>query len=241
MSKLYKRIVNINKEEKFISFILRKYFPKDAKILDVGCGLGNKLEYIKNIGYADIVGVEKNKELIAEVLRTKNIPILSSEQFEKTSGRYDLIIMSHLIEHFNPDDLLVFMDSYLDRLKTGGYLLILTPTMTEYFYFDFDHIKPYHPAGILMFFGKAKSQVQNYSRNKLGLSELFFNRVPFKKVFTKKQLLGKRDYPAIFANLVWAIIYHLSFSAVAQTVGWIGLFKKLGDSKDAIGNPKNIQ
>lgn len=98
--------------------------------------------------------------------------------------------------------------------------------MTKYFYLDFDHVKPYHPAGIMMFFGEEKSQVQNYSQNKLQLQELYYNRIPFKNTFTKKQLFGLRDYSAIFLNFFWAICYRLTFSLVGQTAGWTGLFKK---------------
>lgn len=227
MGKFYKKIVEINHENKFIDCILQKYLTKDAKILDVGCGYGNRLEYVNGLGYTDIVGVEKNVEMISSVLQTKKIKILSLEQFKETVEQYDLIIMSHIIEHFRPDELLIFLDSYLGRLKIGGYLLILTPTMTKYFYLDFDHIKPYHAAGITMFFGDGRAQVQSYSQNKLALQELYYNRVPFKNIFTKKQLFGKRDYFAIFSNFFWAIMYRLSFSAISQTVGWTGLFKKI--------------
>jgi predicted SAM-dependent methyltransferase len=60
--------------------------------------------------------------------------------------------MSHVIEHFSPKDLIPFLDDYLDRLKVGGRLVIAIPLLTPYFYDDFDHVKPYHPMGILMVF-----------------------------------------------------------------------------------------
>ena len=55
--------------------------------------------------------------------------------------------MSHVIEHFAPSDLLVFMDGYIDLLRPGGHLIIATPLMSPYFYDDFDHIKPLSTSG----------------------------------------------------------------------------------------------
>ena len=56
------------------------------------------------------------------------------------------------------------MDGYLDRLKVGGHLVIATPLMSNNFYDDFDHVRPYQSLGILMVFGGGAAQVQYYAR-----------------------------------------------------------------------------
>ena len=68
---------------------------------------------------------------------------------EQNKGQYDVLVMSHIIEHFQYQDLIKFIESYLGCLKTGGLLLIATPVMNPSFYDDFDHVKPYTHIGIL--------------------------------------------------------------------------------------------
>jgi hypothetical protein len=71
------------------------------------------------------------------------------------------------------------MDTYLDRLKTGGHVIIATPLMSSSFYDDFDHIKPYQPLGINMVFNGRGEQVKYYSRHVLELLDIWFRRSPF--------------------------------------------------------------
>src|SRR5437588_11052930 len=115
------------------------------RVLDVGCGYGRLLALVKAAGF-EVTGVEINAEIVA-ANRKAGLSCISADEFKTSNDRYDVMLMAHVIEHFAPADLLHFMDIYLDRLKPGGRLVIATPLMSDYFYDDFDHIRPYQPAG----------------------------------------------------------------------------------------------
>lgn len=209
-------------EYKFLSQAL-KNFNKITHILDVGCGYGRLLKYINKRGY-DIDGVEKNFEIVSK-LRDEGYNIYTPEEFSNFKKKYDLIIMSHIIEHFQYDDLKDFMETYLGNLNDGGFLLIYTPTLHDNFYVDFDHVKPYHPAGIKTVFGNNSAEVQFYSKKSLKLVEFMYRRSPITINHSRRQLLDQQDYFAYPFNLLMRILYKISFSLISQKKGWAGLFQ----------------
>jgi hypothetical protein len=122
------------------------------------------------------------------------------------------------------------MDVYLDRLKPGGRLVIATPLMSEYFYDDFDHIRPYQPVGIQMVFGERAAQVQYYSRNKLALRDLWFRRSPKRISHARARYLPTRTYWALFAlDLLASAAFLLSGRLFGTTNGWVGVFEKTSE------------
>ncbi len=126
-------------EKKILAFINSCHSAGDLNILDVGCGYGAKLRKLAAAGY-EAVGVDVNKDAIA-VLKDDGLSCMTAEQFQESSELYDVILMSHIIEHFDGEDLLAFMDSYLDRLKSGGHVVIATPVFTPRFFEDPDHVR----------------------------------------------------------------------------------------------------
>ena len=214
----------LRSEYKFLDNYLKK-LPKDIKILDVGCGYGEKLIHIYNQNY-NISGVEKNRFILDE-MKSKGYNIFSIEEFEaKKDTKYDLIIMSHIIEHFDYESLKEFMEYYLEFLKDGGDLMIFTPTLSKNFYVDFDHVKPYHPQGIKVLFDGSNFQLQFYSKYRLKLIEFEYRKSPLQITFTRKQILGKKDRLASLTNLFLIALYRLSFKTISTTTGWAGVFRK---------------
>ena len=198
-----------------------------CKVLDIGCGYGKKLKALQKSGY-DALGVDVNPKLI-EANKAKGMKCATLEEFAQDSEQFDIILMSHIIEHFNPLDLKDFMDSYLERLKIGGYLIIATPLLSSFFYDDFDHIKPYSPTGIMMVFGENQGdQVQYYSKNKLKLKDLWFRKRHYRPQFFKGKYL--EDKTSSFLNLVEfcsILLCRGSFGIIGRTDGWIGVFEKI--------------
>jgi 2-polyprenyl-3-methyl-5-hydroxy-6-metoxy-1,4-benzoquinol methylase len=146
-------------EDQILSFIASVGSAPGRSVLDVGCGYGAKLRRLVADGY-EAVGVDVNRDAV-NTLNEEGLPCVTVEQFQKTEELYDVILMSHIIEHFDGDGLVLFMDSYLDRLRPGGHIIIATPVFTPRFFEDPDHVRPYDPGSVLMIFGEGDHQVRD--------------------------------------------------------------------------------
>lgn len=216
-----------HEEKKIIGMVASLALNANHKILDVGCGYGRNMILLKSLGL-NVLGVDVNVSIVKSNI-AKGLNCLSANDFAKHDEVYDLIIMSHVIEHFQPAALLDFMDSYLARLKNGGHLLIATTLMSPYFYDDFDHVKPYHPTGINMVFAKGDDQVQYYSKHTLELIDIWFRRSPLKNSLSYKLFLNKGLTFPVFFNFLSAIIFRLTCGLVGNKDGWVGVFRKVGE------------
>jgi len=63
------------------------------KVLDIGCGTGFSLEYLKSIGFKNLKGIDPSKEMI-KISKSKgfNVQLLGFEDLKKLNGNFDLII-----------------------------------------------------------------------------------------------------------------------------------------------------
>ena len=199
---------------------------KECRVLDVGCGYGKKLRALQEAGYT-VLGVDVNSEIVEDNQKS-GLPCVTTADFLQQTEQFDMMLMSHIIEHFNPPDLKNFMDAYLDKLKSGGYLIIATPLLTNSFYDDFDHIKPYSPLAIMMVFGRNAVQVQYYSRNKLDLVDLQFRKRHHRFNFVRDKYL-RSSTTKLYQILEFTSIFLclISFGFFGKKDGWIGVFKKI--------------
>jgi len=237
LKKIVQRILGKHYEvEHFID--LAQVAQRDGcmRVLDVGCGYGEKIKLLQSLGF-DVVGIDINPDTVHVNLET-GYRCLSLQDFTRSSDLYDLIIMSHIIEHFAPKDLLEFMDSYLGYLKVGGYLLIATPLPSGVFFYDFDHIKPYPPEALDEIFVQNHPQIQFISKYQLELIDIKKRKRSF--------LIGRSVYwrmkrPKLleFAQDITGRLYRYSCGAIGQTDGWLGLYRNRGprkkqDSQDSL-------
>ena len=137
MKNYFQKLLYIDYELRSIYKWFTKSIPKNLHVLDVGCGEGRYLKLLSECGYS-VQGVEKNTKLAEELKQEGYRCVVPNDLSDDI--KYDVIIMSHIIEHFNPDDLLEFLDSYLDKLKVGGKLIIATPLYHQYFVIN--HLDP---------------------------------------------------------------------------------------------------
>ena len=196
-----------------------------GQVLDVGCGYGRNLVRLAQAGI-EVVGVEINGAIVADSL-ARGLPYVTPEEFARSDDCFDVVLMSHLIEHFHPDALLGLMDGYLDRLKTGGRLVVATPLMSSSFYDDFVHVKPYLPTGLMMVFGPG-AQVQYHSRNRLALIDLENRSSPLRITHARARAVRAPGRFLLMAgDIVSATAFRLSGHLIGRTEGWIGEFEKV--------------
>lgn len=98
-------------------FLLPK--NKDARILELGCGTGSFLYFLKHAGYANIMGVDMDAEHITS---TKNLGIQAIQAnaldvLRLNSDTYDCIIAIDFLEHFKKEELFPLLDLIRAALK----------------------------------------------------------------------------------------------------------------------------
>ena len=144
----------------------------------------------------------------------------SFDEFENKDIKieYDVIFLSHIIEHFEYRELIEFMETYLAYLKKDGYLIIITPVFNANFFDAFDHVKPYSHIGVLNIFGEELSTEPCKSKFRITLLDLYYIRLAFQlkfyRAFTLRTALYR--FPRTI-NRIMHLIYRLSFRTIGVT------------------------
>jgi methionine biosynthesis protein MetW len=107
--------------------------PKEAKyVLDIGCGAGDNGEILKDMGYiVDGITISEEEKSVAQKIM-RNVYVHNVEQgLPRTiTGKYDVIILSHVLEHIcYPQQLLKDIHGILNP---GGSLIIALPNLMHF-------------------------------------------------------------------------------------------------------------
>ena len=103
--------------------------PHGGRLLDVGFGDGGFLENARAAGW-DVVGVDPDPAVVANARqRGLNVYQGSLETLDGQDGRFDVITMSHVIEHVH-DPRATLQQAYR-LLKPGGMLWLETPNIAS--------------------------------------------------------------------------------------------------------------
>ncbi len=113
----------------FFIFRLQKYYRKplqDASVLDFGCGTGIVLDELQKLG-AQCTGVEMSPWACRYGRERFGLTMLNEDimTVNLVPESFDIIVMSHVIEHLPNPSLIVSRLTTL--LKRGGILMICTP------------------------------------------------------------------------------------------------------------------
>src|SRR6266568_2366300 len=133
--------------------ILRKtvapFLPtdKNAKILDIGCGFGSLVLFLRENGCRNVEGIDNSPQMMEVASRLGIDGVSKSDIFsylEDVSGRYGMIVALDVIEHFRKDEIFAILDLVHQALRAGGLFLMQTPNgMSKYgrWYrtYDFTH------------------------------------------------------------------------------------------------------
>jgi SAM-dependent methyltransferase len=100
--------------------------PREAQILDAGCGKGEALAFMRQFGYTNLSGVD-----LTEHPEWSRLPEVHFEASDMTrmpfpDGQFDAIINLHALHHMgNPRGVADFLAECTRVLKPGGKLMIL--------------------------------------------------------------------------------------------------------------------
>lgn len=113
---------------------LSSYLPRDkaAPILDVGCGWGQCLWWLREKGFNNIHGIDIGREQEAHG-RSIGLDVTcvrdSTGFLENLDSKYELITMNHIIEHVPADEGLKMLRAAYGALRPGGRIIVQTPNL----------------------------------------------------------------------------------------------------------------
>lgn len=111
--------------------LLIRYLPASSlgngMLLDIGCGDGEALEILRDLGW-QVCGVEIDEQA-AVAARKRGIEVHQGTMVDAAfpEGSFDAVTSSHVIEHVH--DPRAFLIESLRVLRPGGKLVVVTPNM----------------------------------------------------------------------------------------------------------------
>jgi SAM-dependent methyltransferase len=129
------------------------YFRGATDVLDLGCGRGEFLEHMRDLGVREARGVDLNEEML-DHCRAKGLTVIKEDAlaYLRTleSESIDGVFTSHLVEHLSPHTFIELIPEVYRVLKKNAHLVAetLNPgclfALGPYF-MDLTHTFPVHP------------------------------------------------------------------------------------------------
>ncbi len=125
-----------------------RFLPPDkkARILDMGCGNGSFMYWLKELGYREVTGVDNAPEQVAHAKRlgVEQVVLADLSDFLRDKkGCYDLVFARDVLEHFKKEEILDILSFVHGALRDGGGIVIQSPNaegpFISYRYWDFTH------------------------------------------------------------------------------------------------------
>ena len=103
---------------------------KEAAMLDIGCGMGELIGFLRSKGYKNVSGVDVSEEMV-EFCRAAGLSCVEtvtdlSAFLAKRAGAYELITLNDTIEHFPKGETVAMLKAIRGALKEDGRLLVRT-------------------------------------------------------------------------------------------------------------------
>ena len=215
-------------------------------VLDIGCGHGKYMALLASAGCL-VTGVDLNAEQVA-ALRAQCWRAFTPDTLPN-GERYDYILMSHVIEHMTPDELVACLDRYLPFLNDDGKLIIITPLPGERFWHDFTHVRPYLPQSIRMAFGGIVAPSSNRVAQRMELEEIFFFKDSW-RLRNHRAFYPSSSAPGLIRTALWllniflAFLHRTSGGRLGAAASWLGIYGKAGEKPNsrldaaALSNPR---
>jgi SAM-dependent methyltransferase len=200
---------------------------KKSNILEIGCGMGYFLMFLRQKGYSNSIGIDVGDEQI-EVCRNEGLDAQKIEAYEFLSNcgsDFNAVIMNDVIEHLHKSEVLALLPLIYAKLERGGTFIARTPNLANPIvgpcgrYSDFTHE--------IGFTDRSLAQVMRYAG--------------FQEVAVFPERLGTTP----LTRFVWEAFYNLSnalltvcFHAFARTTSVIASKNIIGVARKQSGSEK---
>lgn len=204
---------------------------KGKSLLDIGCGQGKYLRLL-NVHCSRITGVDANPMQV-DALRQEGFEVYLPE--ELPVRKYEILLMSHVVEHLSAKDLVAFMDRYLPMLEDDGRLVVITPMPGIRFWHDYTHVRPYTPQSLGMMFGILGGPAAFRPQIGMALEEIWFFRDSWRvrnnRYYFPLPPEGVGEGTIYFrrlivvANAVLAGLHAISGGRLGKLTSWMGVYR----------------
>jgi len=164
-SKIQKKIIDSkNFTYRNLIGVLSHYVKKGSKVLDVGCGVGTLSFYLASKDMK-VLGLDLSRKAIRLARENaKSLGVSKMTNFyvsgfpsDKVKGKFDLIVMSEVLEHMSNDiEVIKYVAQFL---KNNGIVLVSVPLKSA----------PLYRLGLLHNFDERVGHLRRYSVNDIYL------------------------------------------------------------------------
>jgi 2-polyprenyl-3-methyl-5-hydroxy-6-metoxy-1,4-benzoquinol methylase len=115
----------------YYEWYTRGWLPadRDGPVLDIGCGSGQFLYYLRKNGYTNLRGLDLDHKQIefAQSLGFDAEATSVDDYLARSQERYEMIAMLDIIEHFTREELFPLLEAVVRALRPGGRLIASIP------------------------------------------------------------------------------------------------------------------
>jgi len=131
-------------------------YSLDVPILELGCGRGLMLEYLRIKGFSNLKGIDISEEQIV-ISKHKGFDVEVADVFEylsRSKEKFKVIFALDFIEHFSKEELIPLLKGIYERLDDGGIIIFHTPNgqsilSAHLIYGDLTHLTIFTPNSAL--------------------------------------------------------------------------------------------
>jgi cyclopropane fatty-acyl-phospholipid synthase-like methyltransferase len=188
---------------------------KDTPILDIGCGAGHFLYYLKKKGYTNFFGIDVSEDQVELCKKniTSKVELADIFQYLRDIiNDYGAISANDVIEHIPKENVLTFLELIHRALKPDGILLLKLPNMSNPFaldsrYRDFTHecgfteksifqvlyVTGFRDIRIYPAIHTGKSSIKSYiAKMVMNLAHMILKKLFWYQGFTAPEILSSR-------------------------------------------------
>lgn len=126
--------------------------PRDSRVLEIGCGPGYLLEYLRSKGFSRVEGIDISAEQVAIAMeRGANAKVADVfDELSRHDASLSLILAFDVVEHFSKEENVRLFTAMNRALRPDGIIVLQTPNGAALFggqiiYGDLTHMTIFNP------------------------------------------------------------------------------------------------
>jgi len=128
----------------------KKFLPpnRSARILDIGCGMGHFLYFLKCEGYRNFLGIDISRQQVDFTKENITGSVVVADAFDFLGKEcFEVIVLNDLLEHIPKNKLMEFLHMVFNSLENSGVVFIKVPNMSNPFGLRSRYITITHEVG----------------------------------------------------------------------------------------------